>query len=905
MVPLKLQIKNFLSYGNQLQTIDFEPYHLIALTGKNGHGKSALLDAMTWALWGQARKITGAAKADSHLLRLGQTHMMVIFDFECNKQRYRIKREFAQTYGKPHASVEVGIYNHDSDSFTALTTKTIRGTQEHIESMIGITYDSFINSAFLRQGHANEFSKKTPKERKEILASMLNLEIYESLRKIAAERSKQAAISLQTLTAVQDHIAKDLEQLPTIKQHIAEIQNNLILLFEREKNVKNDLSQLISEKNLLNEERQQLSILTFQYEQCLSQEREQQNILKTVHQEWRDVNRHKKQLAQIQHLDKEREMLLGQLAEKQSLIQKHLNHKEQYLQLKEREHILAKNFYAEYQTQVQQQQRLIDLSTIETTQKERFKDDIQKQITELEIQQHQIIAQYAQINHSLSLVDDDHAIIIVEKQFEKRKAFYQRWITQANVLHSELKNLEQKKQLTFDEHNPSCPLCEQNLSASRKKFLKTKYTKQDHFIQHRLNRLSSLISQLKKVLIDQHAHLEELKKNQDTKKQLLTARQNLEQKQKEIIEKHSELQHKLQMIIAELKQLQESSFAQQSKLIQVQQHEQSAFLQDPEIKKIHESLVYYEAEIQKTAQSNQEYLLIKQQIEQLDQLRQSYNRLEDQINLQNDRKIKIHELCCSLKTIKQSKIQLHNAIQKVQESLTKLTHLEQEQQKCEQIVAAFQQEKEALLESKGSLEQQHKKLEQLEKEYAEHQRNTMLLQTTIDDYALLTTVFGKDGVQALLIEDIIPEIEHEANSLLAQLTDGQSHISIESLRDLKKGGSKETLDIKISDPAGIRPYELFSGGEAFRIDFALRIAIAKLLARRAGTALQTLIIDEGFGSQDDEGLGHMMDAIYRIQDNFCKIIIVSHLPSMRDQFPVHFHVEKGPQGSSIKVIEQG
>ena len=98
---------------------------------------------------------------------------------------------------------------------------------------------------------------------------------------------------------------------------------------------------------------------------------------------------------------------------------------------------------------------------------------------------------------------------------------------------------------------------------------------------------------------------------------------------------------------------------------------------------------------------------------------------------------------------------------------------------------------------------------------------------------------------------------------------------------------------------------MFSGGEAFRIDFALRIALSKMLARRAGTSLQTLIIDEGFGSQDEEGLAHIMDALYRIQDDFAKIIIVSHLPSMKDQFPVHFHIEKKPTGSVIDIIEQG
>src|SRR5579862_1293713 len=100
MIPRKIQIKNFLSYGDDLQTIDFSTYRLICLSGKNGHGKSALLDAMTWALWGQARKSSGISKADEGLLRLGQDTMVVIFDFELNSTLYRIRREYIHTYGK-------------------------------------------------------------------------------------------------------------------------------------------------------------------------------------------------------------------------------------------------------------------------------------------------------------------------------------------------------------------------------------------------------------------------------------------------------------------------------------------------------------------------------------------------------------------------------------------------------------------------------------------------------------------------------------------------------------------------------------------------------------------------------------------------------------------------------------
>ena len=220
---------------------------------------------------------------------------------------------------------------------------------------------------------------------------------------------------------------------------------------------------------------------------------------------------------------------------------------------------------------------------------------------------------------------------------------------------------------------------------------------------------------------------------------------------------------------------------------------------------------------------------------------------------------------------------------------------------CDELIA----QKEKLLQEKGRIEADQANLKKLEEHAANFITESKKLSLEIEEYDVISQALGKEGIQALLIEQALPEIENEANALLSQLTDNQSHIIIDSLRDLKKGGSKETLDIKISDASGIRPYELFSGGEAFRIDFALRIAISKLLARRAGTSLQTLIIDEGFGSQDEDGLNNIMEVIHKIQDSFCKVIIVSHLASMKEQFPVHFYVEKLAQGSAVTIIEQG
>jgi exonuclease SbcC len=129
------------------------------------------------------------------------------------------------------------------------------------------------------------------------------------------------------------------------------------------------------------------------------------------------------------------------------------------------------------------------------------------------------------------------------------------------------------------------------------------------------------------------------------------------------------------------------------------------------------------------------------------------------------------------------------------------------------------------------------------------------------------------------------------------------HVTLETQRDTRTGGVAETLDIKISDDLGTRNYELFSGGEAFRINFALRIALSRMLARRAGARLRTLVIDEGFGTQDTQGLERLVEVIKAIQDDFAKIIVITHLTELKNAFETHIEVTKDPVlGSSFEVV---
>src|SRR5665811_440851 len=71
--------------------------------------------------------------------------------------------------------------------------------------------------------------------------------------------------------------------------------------------------------------------------------------------------------------------------------------------------------------------------------------------------------------------------------------------------------------------------------------------------------------------------------------------------------------------------------------------------------------------------------------------------------------------------------------------------------------------------------------------------------------------------------------------------------------------------------------------------------------RRAGAPLPTLIIDEGFGTQDNAGLEKLKEAITSIQDDFKKILVVTHIEELRDAFPTRIDVRKTAEGSIIEV----
>jgi exonuclease SbcC len=238
---------------------------------------------------------------------------------------------------------------------------------------------------------------------------------------------------------------------------------------------------------------------------------------------------------------------------------------------------------------------------------------------------------------------------------------------------------------------------------------------------------------------------------------------------------------------------------------------------------------------------------------------------------------------------------LHDDVGRLETHLTDASRVEAE------VDALRRQEQEARMRL-GAAQQRLDACQALKKQRKERLAEQTHLAEARAIYDELRIAFGKRGVPAMIIEAAIPEIEASANNLLARMTNGRMHVRFETQREKVTGGTAETLDIQISDELGTRSYELYSGGEAFRINFAIRIALSQLLARRAGARLRSLVIDEGFGTQDAQGRERLVEAINAIQTDFDRIIVITHIDELKDAFPVRIQVTKTAQGSQIEVM---
>ncbi len=223
MIPRRLKLRNFLSYREC--EVDFLPLRregrdaataVAVLWGKNGAGKSSLLEAMSWALWKQAR-----GSNDDDIVRGEETEAVVEFEFDVgvgeHARRYLVIRRKSR-----RKSVTLDFFLvHEDGSRTTLTGGVVTETQAAINQHVRMDYDTFVSSAFVAQGRADEFTSKKPAQRKEVFRKILGLEQWEVWSKAAGDRRKTAESEVKLADGSMADKIREVEELPALRERRA------------------------------------------------------------------------------------------------------------------------------------------------------------------------------------------------------------------------------------------------------------------------------------------------------------------------------------------------------------------------------------------------------------------------------------------------------------------------------------------------------------------------------------------------------------------------------------------------------------------------------------------------------------------------------------------------------------
>jgi len=1017
MVPVRLELQNFLSYGTDAPPLDFETFEVACLSGGNGEGKSALLDAMTWAVWGEARKSSGKRKPDDELIRIGTRHMEVTFTFDLEGTRYRVTRSFSKSAtGKTTSSgLEFQVYAPDEDAYRPLTGATQRETQARIDDTLGLDYDTFINSAFLLQGRSDEFTQKSPSQRKEILVRVLNLSRYERLEDRARdrwreekERQRRAEAEIErlqealadvsawreerdelrdTLEARKEALAKHRETEKHLAQRRANleakareaesVEKEMASIDERieaHRNEVDELDEQIEEADALLETADEIRAKHEQYEslreerEALEDERDRHRRLERALEEKKSALRNRINEAErrLDRLTAERDGLQNQV---QDLADRLADRPqiEQALRAAQAARQRLRELEGKRARRTALQKRQEEARRVLVGRRE----ELRGELTRLREQMEEERAALERKEDAEQRVDRlkarkerrdalDEQLTRLEREGKTVSQHIQEATGQVEALEDERERRAAELDRLRAADGPQCPTCGTELTDAHRQevvgTLKEEVQELEAAIQARTDRLSQKKDQ-RRDLRERYVALREERQELDgVSETLATVQEQLRvlEETAEAFETHSEqaeaLQHRLETgsyaedarrrwqwcaqrraeltvdadrlgalqeqaaqvdrYVEALEELRTAADRREALEQKIERHEEKiddlrATLDNEDAFDTLQSTIQdLKEQLRDTAFDPDRFQSVRTRLRELSDVPDRLSELQRAEEKRADWVRKRQRLAASIEDLEEEREQKRDRHDALTEALEDKATLNERLASTQESIRAAESEIEEHQQRLGMLNERLERAKRNREalEEAKQERDDARHQRHLYDH--LRTAFGTHGIPSLIIEETLPEIEERANRILDRLTDGRMHVRLETLKEKKRGGTKETLEIIITDEQGVpRPYETFSGGESFRINFALRVALAQLLAERSGVRVRTLVIDEGFGTQDEEGIQRLVEAIQAVRDDFAKVLVITHLERLKQAFPVRIEVEKDPAlGSTFELV---
>ena len=852
MIPQKLTLQGFLSYRDMV-VIDLSKIDVACVSGANGAGKSTLFDAITWSLFGKARR------SDDALINNGMDSCQVEFEFSYENVDYRIERSKHRGKGN---TLEFQV--KDSDGFwKPLTEAGIRATEDRIKEVLRLDYETFVNASFFLQGKADMFAVQPPGKRKEILSSILGLEVWETYRDETAHKRRVIHNKVDVQQSLLAEVIEELNEEDNRRTALKNFEELLIKTSSLRKSKDESLGQVRGLIQQLETDKEKISLFAEQVASNNTRLIETRDLLVDRKTRLENVNKTLKNSSAIENKYQSWQKVRKVLSKLDTAGM-------QYNQLKLKSGEVKGKIQTATARLTQErfslEQKQKEISAIQNTQ-----PDIKKSLKGKMnlIEQIQLnLKDFEQLETEL-----DH--------FKQEKA---NQVGENNQLKAKMTELKERIEHLENAHGADCPLCGQDLSGDHKQKMiaKLNIEGKDFGDLHRKNK-----SEIKQCASDIQRLTEEVNLLKKLRPQLITLKSDAGILDQQITERTNRVQDWEEKDELRLKEV--------ANLLDKSQIEEESKNELAILEKIITELNYSLEQHEKVRIEELGLRGIEDQFRELEQARTAQEGLRREID---EYKKQVGQLKNDLDKIIISKESLEKQVNQQHRTLPDLSELEKE-------LGVIRKEENKLRLQVGGAKQAVDVLKVLGKRKVQIENEINEDNLQITRLKMLEVAFGKNGIPALLIEQSLPQIETQANEILDRLSNGVMSVSFETqreYRDKKREDKKQTLDIIIRDGAGSREYELFSGGEAFRINFAIRLALSRVLAQRSGARLQTLVIDEGFGSQDAEGRQRLVEAINLVAPDFEKILIITHLEELKDVFPSRIEVSKTPSGSSVEVI---
>ncbi|MFD0868798.1 AAA family ATPase [Paenibacillus residui] len=843
MIPLRLIIHNFRAIEHA--DIDLSAVTLAAIAGRNGAGKSSAFTlSPRFALFGDV--IKGISLDD--LVRRGAQEMSVTFVFEHQGSVYRVIRT-RSTKGKGKSTLE--LQQQVNGAWESRSAEKITDTEAKIRALLNLDDETFTASSMILQGQANAFTGATAGKRKEILSQILGLNVYEELQ----ERARQRAASLNI--------------------EIEKAKDRILALDER-------LSVRPAKEN-------ELRVAEDQHSVTLDMIAEDEMVVKTVEAQIAAIDGKR---ARIQQIEREVSELSKEIAALRA-------EKNEQLGRKERAAKILANEAAIMEKSAELDQIKRQLATLEARKPEL--DRLQRDLTVTQ-------ADLYQLEDDLLRLGD--RITVLQRQLAGRETLRQ----QAEVHEAETQRLRE-----FEEKADRWNRLEAELRT-----LEAQRDREEALMKLDEQRLNDRIAELER----QKAHIHDSGCLPTCKFQRAAAaavadlpalRDQLEQLDWSSLVK---LTANIAAVAADQVNLGYDYAAHQACKDKVNELREAAT--------VYAQLAGKDELLQQLEQQQQE------KSARLTAGEQRRNALQQQVDELEADLAPLPELAAKAADIDRwarLKDQISAARETVANTQERIAAIDREIAGKEERQDEYVHEHEALVLETLEFDSLREKLFAVQELLQQRRRHLSALAEQIGGikamlaaldadqqerdrlaaelepksvrwtrYQSLIKAFGRDGIPALIIENAVPQLERIANEILGQMSKGKHYIRFETQRELKsKDGVAETLDIMIGDWTSERPYETFSGGEQLRIDYAIRFALAELLAQRAGSKVEWLTIDEGLGSQDAEHRALVLESIKSVSSRFKRVLVITHIEDAQAAFDQVIRFDNADGGVEVQV----